>query len=191
MATATSVTILSIVAILLALASVGVVFAIPGPQGAQGAQGAQGSQGPVGPRGAPGAQGPVGVSYNPAPAERDFYILILPDMGGDSYDIYLPSTITVNQGDNVSITLRNTDAVDHGFELDAYHINVTASAAEEVNDSTVPTETVVPTFVASTPGVFQFFCNVYCGDGHYEMIGYLTVLPISAPSNGTVTTSSG
>ncbi len=190
MATATSVTILSVVAILLALASMAVVFTIPGPQGPQGAQGQQGAQGPAGPKGASGSQGPPGVSYSPAPTERDFYILVLPDMGGDAYDIYLPSMITVNQGDNVSITVRNTDGVDHGFELDAYHINVTVSAAEDVNDTTVPTETVVPTFVATTPGVFQFLCSVYCGDGHYEMIGYLTVLPVSGQSTA-VTTSSG
>jgi heme/copper-type cytochrome/quinol oxidase subunit 2 len=186
MATVATVTTLTVVSLLLALAAVGVVFTIPGPQGPQGVQGLPG---PAGPKGASGSQGPPGVSYSPAPQERDFYILVLPDMGGDTYDIFLPSTITVNQGDNVSIVVRNTDGMDHGFELDAYHINVTVSAAEDVNGTSVPTETIIPTFVASTPGVFQFFCSIYCGDGHSEMIGYITVLPTSAASSATTTAS--
>jgi plastocyanin len=189
MATVTSVVTVSIVALVLALVAVGVVFAIPGPQGPQGAQGIQGVAGPKGSNGSNGTQGPPGVTFNPAPQERQFYILVLPDMGGSTYDIYLPSTITVNQGDNVSIIVRNTDSIDHGFEMDAFHINVTVSAAQDVNGTSVPTETQVPTFIATTPGVFQFFCSIYCGDGHSEMIGYLTILPISAPVNTTAAAS--
>ncbi len=159
---------ISILAVLLSAGALGVTFFIPGPQGTQGPQG---STGPTGPQGKPA------TTYKPTPQTRQFYILVIPDLGGAGYDKFDPSTITVNQNDTVHMTIRNTDPMPHGFYLAAYGIDVPIAAA--FND-TIPTDTVITSFVATIPGVFVFYCSVPCGDGHGQMMGTITVLPISA-----------
>lgn len=158
---------LSILAVLLSAGALGATFLIPGPQGPQGTQG---NTGPTGP------QGPSSTQYKPAPQTRQFYILVIPDMGGNGYDKFEPSTITVNQNDIVSITIRNTDTMPHGFDLSAYSVHVPIASAF---NATTPTDTIIPNFNATTPGVFVFYCYVPCGTGHGEMMGYFTVLPRS------------
>ncbi|MDP2750763.1 MAG: cupredoxin domain-containing protein [Nanoarchaeota archaeon] len=75
-----------------------------------------------------------------------------------------PSTIEVNKGDTVRITLSSSD-VGHGFALKEYGISETFSKGE--------TKTVE--FVADKEGTFTFYCNVYCGSGHGDMKGTLIV----------------
>jgi cytochrome c oxidase subunit 2 len=77
---------------------------------------------------------------------------------------FVPSTITVNEGDTVKLSITSTD-VDHGFALPTFG----------VNEALAPGETVNVEFVADKKGTYTFFCNVQCGTGHSEMKGTLIV----------------
>ncbi len=77
---------------------------------------------------------------------------------------FTPSTITVNKGDTVKLTITSLD-VTHGVVIPEFNINVQAKKGE--------TETVE--FIADKAGTFTFYCAVYCGSGHSEMKGTLIV----------------
>jgi nitrosocyanin len=68
---------------------------------------------------------------------------------------WLPSTLVVNEGDKVEITLKNevpgAANNQHGFEIPAYNIEkvVTAGTPEKVE------------FTADKPGVFVFGCQLH------------------------------
>jgi len=75
-----------------------------------------------------------------------------------------PSVIEVNEGDLVKIRIRSVD-VAHSIAIPDFRIS------ERLN----PDEEVEFEFVADKVGEFNFFCNVYCGEGHSEMGGKLVV----------------
>jgi cytochrome c oxidase subunit II len=77
---------------------------------------------------------------------------------------FVPSTITVNQGDQVKLLITSID-VDHGINLPAFGVN------EQLKTG----QTVEINFVADTAGTHSFFCNVFCGSGHGSMRGTLVV----------------
>ncbi len=77
---------------------------------------------------------------------------------------FSPSTITVNKGDKVKITITSTD-VAHGFSLPDFNIN----------ERLEPNQPVTVEFVADKVGTFTFRCNVPCGSGHSSMKGTLIV----------------
>ncbi len=77
---------------------------------------------------------------------------------------FSPSTITVNKGDTVKLTIRSVD-VKHGFDLSAFNIN----------ENLEPGQDTMVQFVADKTGTFEFSCSVYCGSGHSEMEGQLIV----------------
>jgi heme/copper-type cytochrome/quinol oxidase subunit 2 len=75
-----------------------------------------------------------------------------------------PSTITVNEGDTVRLTITSED-VPHGFAIAEFDVN----ARLPVNEPTTVE------FVADKAGTYRFFCSVMCGEGHREMTGTLVV----------------
>ncbi len=75
-----------------------------------------------------------------------------------------PSTIEVNKGDRVVLTITSDD-VEHGFSLPDFQVDATLS----------PGKTVTTEFVADKVGTFDFSCSVYCGSGHRDMVGQLMV----------------
>ena len=77
---------------------------------------------------------------------------------------FTPSTLTVNKGDTVQITLTSAD-VNHGMAIPTFNVNQTVDAGKTATFS----------FVADQAGSFPFFCNVFCGEGHRNMKGVLTV----------------
>lgn len=77
---------------------------------------------------------------------------------------FVPSTITVNKGDTVRLSITSTD-VDHGFALSQFGVSANLQ----------PGKTVQVEFVADKKGTFSFFCNVFCGSGHGSMRGSLVV----------------
>jgi len=77
---------------------------------------------------------------------------------------FIPSTITVNKGDTVKLTIKSID-VSHGFNLATFGVN---KRLEPGRETTVE-------FVADKTGEFSFFCNVSCGRGHSGMKGTLVV----------------
>lgn len=77
---------------------------------------------------------------------------------------FVPSTITVNEGDIVNLSITSTD-VAHGFSLRQFGVSADLQ----------PGKTVQVEFVADKKGTFSFICNVFCGSGHGSMKGSLVV----------------
>ena len=93
----------------------------------------------------------------PAPAVKKFSIT------AKKWE-FSPSTITVNKGDTVELSIKSTD-VTHGFFLSAFN----------VSKNLAPGETVTASFVADKTGSFSFICSTFCGTGHATMTGTLVV----------------
>ena len=77
---------------------------------------------------------------------------------------FSPSVIKVKRGDRVRLTITALDA-EHGFKLDKFHIEVKAPKGESVTVD----------FTADQSGDFSFQCSHFCGMGHKNMKGRLTV----------------
>ncbi len=133
-----------------------------------------------------------GSAYTPDVRTMYSYLTVKPDFAGDGYDKYVPSTIFVNQGDFVYIKVRNTDEHAHGFALPNFGINnETIAGAQNTTGGFEPTDSYITAFFADQPGVYEFFCTIYCGPGHDQMIGYLVVLPTESGTATSPQTTSG
>lgn len=77
---------------------------------------------------------------------------------------YAPATLTVHQGDQVTLELAAADVV-HGLHLEGYNLTLTAE----------PGQIARLTFVADQLGAFRFRCSTTCGPLHPFMTGQLTV----------------
>ncbi|MEX2014123.1 MAG: cupredoxin domain-containing protein [Parcubacteria group bacterium] len=78
---------------------------------------------------------------------------------------FSPSTITVNKGDTVKITLKNNDGT-HNLNIEGYD-NAKTNILNAGQEQTI-------SFVASKSGTFQYYCSV----GNHRakgMVGTLTV----------------
>ncbi|MEK6938956.1 MAG: cupredoxin domain-containing protein [Nanoarchaeota archaeon] len=75
-----------------------------------------------------------------------------------------PDTITVNKGDKVKLIVTSID-IDHGVGIKEYNLRQYVAAGK--------TETIE--FIADKQGTFNFYCSVYCGEGHGTMKGQLIV----------------
>ena len=78
---------------------------------------------------------------------------------------FKPSEITVKKGVPVTLELVSQDR-HHGFHLSEFHLraDIKPGVVERVR------------FVPDKIGKFTFFCDVFCGDGHEDMSGTLTVI---------------
>jgi len=78
---------------------------------------------------------------------------------------YKPGEITVKKGVPVTLELISQDR-HHGFKLPEFHLqaNVQPGVVEKIR------------FIPDKAGKFTFFCDVFCGDGHEDMSGTLTVI---------------
>src|SRR5438034_6155951 len=78
---------------------------------------------------------------------------------------FKPNGVTVKKGVPVTLELISQDRR-HGFDLTAFHLraDVKPGVVEKLR------------FVPDKTGRFSFFCNFFCGDGHEEMSGTLTVV---------------
>lgn len=74
-----------------------------------------------------------------------------------------PSVITVKRGELVRLIIHNAD-VQHGLAIPELGVN-----------QDIPPDGAVIEFTASEAGTFEFFCSVWCGEGHMEMRGRLVV----------------
>ena len=78
---------------------------------------------------------------------------------------FKPSEIRVKKGVPVTLELISSDR-HHGFKLSEFHVRVDVKpgAVEKVR------------FIPDKTGTFTFLCDVFCGDGHEDMSGTLTVV---------------
>ena len=76
-----------------------------------------------------------------------------------------PSEVTVKKGVPVTLEMISVDR-HHGFKLSAFQLraDITPVAVEKVR------------FVPDRTGKFTFLCDVFCGDGHEDMSGTITVI---------------
>ncbi len=71
-----------------------------------------------------------------------------------------PGEITVQQGDEVSITLKNSQG-NHALKIEGYDKEVKGNATVK--------------FVADKAGEFKIVCSIFCGKGHDDMVSKLIV----------------
>ena len=77
---------------------------------------------------------------------------------------YSQQVLTLKKGVPVVIEITALDRV-HGFNLPEFGVRADAVPGKVTRIRFTPTKT----------GEFSFFCDVFCGDGHEEMSGVLTV----------------
>src|ERR1043165_357753 len=77
---------------------------------------------------------------------------------------FTPAEITLRKGEPVVIEIKSED-VKHGFSLPDFKIRA----------SIEPGKTSTVRFTPDKAGRFTFACDVFCGDGHEDMSGRLTV----------------
>ncbi len=75
-----------------------------------------------------------------------------------------PRTITVQKDQPVRLVITSAD-VDHGFAIKEFNLSVKIAAKK----------TKIVEFTPDRAGRFRFYCTVYCGDGHEDMLGELVV----------------
>ncbi len=89
-----------------------------------------------------------------------------------SAPVYGLQEVVVNQGDEVTFILTNTDEIPdltHGFAISNYNISFVVG----------PFQTKSVTFVADKPGVYWIYCTNFCHALHLEMRMRLIVNPRS------------
>jgi len=107
-------------------------------------------------------------------AEEDTYV----KRDGDEVDVamravrsnFVPDNLQFRQGDTVRFHITNVEqtlGMSHGFGVGHHDVNVSISAGD--------TRTV--TIKMDKPGVFPFYCTVFCSALHQEMQGYFVVYP--------------
>ena len=83
----------------------------------------------------------------------------------ERYD-YEPEHITLKKGEPVVLELTAEDRM-HGFHLKALGVRADVLPGRPVRIRVVPDKV----------GAFPFTCDVFCGSGHGDMSGSITVIP--------------
>jgi len=78
---------------------------------------------------------------------------------------FQPTNITLRKGSTTVLRLTTEDRV-HGFNIPA--MNVRADI--------VPGKVTEVTLLPQKQGDFEFFCDIFCGSGHEDMRGKITVV---------------
>lgn len=74
-----------------------------------------------------------------------------------------PKELRVKEGDLVRLIIHNADVM-HGIAIPGLDVNMD-----------IPPEGAIIEFVAKKKGTEEFFCSVWCGEGHMEMRGRIII----------------
>ena len=83
---------------------------------------------------------------------------------------YTPDIVRVKEGDKVVFHWTNVETArdsTHGFGVHGYNVNLSVD----------PGATETAEIVATTPGVYPYYCTEFCSALHMEMTGWLLVEP--------------
>ncbi|HUI00099.1 MAG TPA: cupredoxin domain-containing protein [Nitrososphaerales archaeon] len=103
-------------------------------------------------------------------------VQIIGGVGPGTTDTYDPDNFTVTQGDNVTLSVLNTDDNTHGLVITQFHVDT----------GIIPSgNTVIVSFIADKTGTFEFYEPPgYCTGGVgnvcnsvQKMTGNMTVIP--------------
>ncbi len=78
---------------------------------------------------------------------------------------FTPTEIKVKQGEIITLKIKSTSGI-HG--VGSKGLGFSSGMIAEGEEKSI-------TFTADNAGTFDFYCNVYCGDGHREMKGEIIV----------------
>ncbi len=82
--------------------------------------------------------------------------------------VFQPTDVTVPVDAEVEFILTAADVI-HGYQIERTNVNV----------ELIPGEVARLTYTFDDPGTYRITCNEYCGIGHHDMLGTITVLPAS------------
>ncbi len=102
---------------------------------------------------------------------RDFHIATEYDLGGQGFNVFSSQCLVVDEGDQVNLTVRNLRNETFTLFVEG-QANTTIQAANQNATGFIPSETTVPSFTASTPGIFALTTDAFP-----EMNVQLVVLP--------------
>ncbi len=74
-----------------------------------------------------------------------------------------PKELRVKEGELVRLIIHNADVM-HGIAIPGLDVNMD-----------IPSEGAIVEFVAKKKGTEEFFCSVWCGEGHMEMRGKIII----------------
>lgn len=97
--------------------------------------------------------------------ERPIEKEVVVDVVASRYS-YAPPNVTARVGDTLVLRIRTTD-VTHGLAIEGLHAGVEIP----------PGEVVELRVKLTSAGEFTIYCTVFCGPGHPQHKGTLTVLP--------------
>ena len=78
---------------------------------------------------------------------------------------FTPTEIKVKQGEVITLKIKSSSGV-HG--IGSRELGFSSETIAEGEEKSI-------IFTADKVGTFDFYCNVYCGEGHGEMKGKITV----------------
>ena len=87
---------------------------------------------------------------------------------------FAPNDIEVVEGERVRLLIEAID-VPHGVVIAGFGVRAVAKPG---------TDPTVLEFLADTPGRYRFICAFFCGNGHNQILGVLTVLPVGGSGEG-------
>lgn len=81
---------------------------------------------------------------------------------------FVPADVRVPVGADVTFFVTARDVI-HGYQIERTNVNV----------EVIPGEVSRLQYVFREPGTYRITCNEYCGIGHHDMLGTVTVVPAS------------
>jgi nitrosocyanin len=80
-------------------------------------------------------------------------VTLTTSVNSEKVNVWLPATLTIHKGDKVNLTLKNSGTKDHGFAIDALHLQEIIPLDQSKEVTIEVTET----------GTFPYYCPLHPG----------------------------